>query len=374
MLFGLWQHFWLTLRHNFRSARSIGYGYVMPVIFLLGFGSVFRAGEPLLLAQMGQILTITILGGACLGMPTALVAERERGVWRRYQLLPISTSALLANVILVRVVIVVLAVLLQIVLARLIYGTPFPLHPFQFAVGYLFVVFAFLGLGIIVTALANDVPAVQALGQCLFLPMILIGGVGVPLIALPDWAQRVASFMPGRYAVEVLQSCYEGSTGLSDAGFALVALVVIGAASTVAGLKLMRWEQRRRIAGKAWAWIGLSLAAWASVGMVALSIDRVAPVDFVVIGSYEAITPEQIARISYEVLPDDRGIYTPLAPPMSGRRLTHRMQEFLPRLEEWAPGRQRDIGQSVRNLLSVAAIADIIRVLISISCPLEDFC
>ncbi|MFW6354261.1 MAG: hypothetical protein ACOC3I_07750, partial [Verrucomicrobiota bacterium] len=124
MLKGLWQHFSLTLRLNFRSARAIAYGYAMPVLFLFGFGSVFRAGEPALLAQMGQILTITLLGGACLGMPTALVAERERGVWQRYRLLPVSVSALLANVLLVRVVLVGLGVLLQMALAHLVYGTP----------------------------------------------------------------------------------------------------------------------------------------------------------------------------------------------------------------------------------------------------------
>ena len=45
------------------------YGYLVPVIFLLAFGSVFRADTPPLLAQMGQIVTITILGGACFGLP-----------------------------------------------------------------------------------------------------------------------------------------------------------------------------------------------------------------------------------------------------------------------------------------------------------------
>ena len=48
-----------------------------------------------------------------------------------------------------------------------------------------------------------------------------------------------------------------------------------------------------------------------------------------------AVSPEEIAAISYDGLPDDSGIYTPLAPPLDGQRLTHRMQEFLPRLCGW---------------------------------------
>src|ERR1039458_10653758 len=73
------RHFLLTIHLNFRNPQAIVYGYLVPVFFLLAFGSVFRADSPPLLAQMGQIVTITILGGACFGLPTALVSEREQG-------------------------------------------------------------------------------------------------------------------------------------------------------------------------------------------------------------------------------------------------------------------------------------------------------
>src|ERR1700709_2574356 len=182
---GLWQHFVLTLQLNLRSKRALIYGYLMPIFFLLAFGSVFRSDNPPLLEEMGQILTITILGGACLGFPTAIVAERERGVWRRYRLLPVPTLSLLISTLSARLLIIGSAVVLQIFLARLVFHTPLPPHPGQLTVAFLPVTFAFMGLGLLVAALADDVPAVQALGQCLFLPMILIGGVGVPLAALP---------------------------------------------------------------------------------------------------------------------------------------------------------------------------------------------
>ena len=208
---GCIRHFLLTIHLNFRNPQAIVYGYLVPVIFLLAFGSVFRADDPPLLAQMGQILTITILGGACFGLPTALVAEREQGIWRRYRLLPVPTAWLVFSTMLARVLIVASAVLVQIALARAIFGTPFPAHPGAAALAFLFVTAAFLGIGFLIAALADNVPAVQALGQCIFLPMIMIGGVGVPLAVLPVWAQRVAGFMPGRYAVEVLQPCFNAT-------------------------------------------------------------------------------------------------------------------------------------------------------------------
>jgi hypothetical protein len=356
---GLGQHFLLTLRLNFRSGRAIAYGYLLPVIFLLGFGSIFRGGEPALLGQMGQILTITILGSCCLGMPTALVAERERGWWRRFQLLPVPVNALLGSVFLVRLVLVVSAVFLQLALARLVYGTPWPTQPVVFGVALLAVVWAFLGLGLVIVALARDVPAVQALGQCLFLPMILIGGVGVPLELLPGWAQGVAAFLPGRYAVEMLQSAYTPEATLATAGLALPALLVIGLAAGLGGLRLLPWEASAPWRGRGWRGLGVAGSAWVAVGVVSLGLGRVAPVNLSGQPAFAEITPAAVDTVSFSGLPDDTGFYAPLAPPLGDRRWPPRLEEFVPRLRAWTPGRRGDVGQQVRHLLSVAAIADI---------------
>ena len=354
---GLAGHFVLTLKLNVRSRQALIYGYLVPVLFLLAFGGIFRGDTPLLLHEMGQLLTITILGGACFGMPTAIVAERERGLWRRYRLLPAATGGLLASTLLARLALLASSALLQVALARAIYGTPLPLHPGQAIVAFLFVAFSFLGIGLLVAAAADDVPSVQALGQCLFLPMIMLGGVGVPLSVLPAWAQRVAGFMPGRYAVEVLQRCYSEPLGLGGGGFALLALVGIGAAAGAVGVGLFRWDAGRHVSLSAWAWILAALLAWIAVGAGAAATGRLRPVAPWVV-DYSAITQEQIDQINYDELPGDNEFATPLAPPF-GPADAARMADFRAMLERWPPGWEGDRAQAVRNLLNVAAIADV---------------
>src|SRR5206468_9553402 len=122
--------------------------------------------------EMGMLLTVTILGGACFGMPTAMVDVRERGVWRRYRLLPTAISGIILSAMVARFVLVASAGLIQILLARWIFGTPYPLHPLQLLAAFTFVTFSFLGIGLVIAMLADTVPAVQALGQAVFLPMI----------------------------------------------------------------------------------------------------------------------------------------------------------------------------------------------------------
>ena len=59
-----------------------------PLIFLFAFWALYRDDPVPLVLHLGQLVTITVLGGACFGLPTTIVSERERGVWRRYRLTP----------------------------------------------------------------------------------------------------------------------------------------------------------------------------------------------------------------------------------------------------------------------------------------------
>ncbi len=73
----------MGLRLNMRNRMALIYGFVFPLIFLLAFWALYRHDEKPLILRLGELLTVTVLGGACFGLPTTLVSERERGVWPR---------------------------------------------------------------------------------------------------------------------------------------------------------------------------------------------------------------------------------------------------------------------------------------------------
>jgi hypothetical protein len=265
---GLRQQLVVSLKLYSRNTMALVYGYVFPTIFLVAFWVLYRYDKVPLARHMGELLTIAVLGGACFGLPTTMVSERERGVWRRYRLTPVPTGYLVVSTVLARYLILISAGLLQIAIAMGI-GMPLPRHPFQLWLAFTFVAFAFLGLGLVIAMLADNVPAVQALGQCLFLPMLIIGGIAVPLASLPDWAQHLSAFFPGRYAVDAIQACVTGD-GLGATGFNLGALLVIGTAGCVAGAKLFRWDAEQRFAARTGkGWVGVALLAWVAVGLAA---------------------------------------------------------------------------------------------------------
>ena len=294
----------VSLSLHFRNRMALIYGYLFPTIFLIAFWVLYRYDRVPLARHMGELLTVTALGGACFGLPTTMVSERERGVWRRYRLAPVRTGTLLSSTIAARYVLLVLAGLLQVALAMLI-GMPLPNHPLDLWIAFTFVAFALMGLGLVIATLADNVPAVQALGQCIFLPMLIIGGVAVQLTSLPEWVQHLSAFFPGRYAVEAMQTSVTGA-GLGVMRFSLLALLLTGLAGFVAGIRMFRWDAEQRFVergGK--AWVAVALAAWAAVGVLAEARGRIGPVAI-------------IAEYTPPAQPDERLVpqtTTPAAPP-----------------------------------------------------------
>jgi len=258
----------ISLTLHYRNKMALIYGYLFPLVFLLAFYVLYRHERVVLARHMGELLTVSVLGGACFGLPTTMVSERERGVWRRYRLAPISTAMLVLSVIVARYFILITAGLLQLAVA-LGMGMPWPQHPFDLWIVFTFVSFAFIGLGLVMAMMADNVPAVQALGQCIFLPMLIIGGIAVPLASLPDWAQHLSQFFPGRYAVQALQACVAGP-GLGTTRFDLLALLIIGTGGAIAGAKMFRWDAQQRFARRSGkAWVSVALISWLLVGTLA---------------------------------------------------------------------------------------------------------
>lgn len=379
------QHLGVSIRLHLRNRMALIYGYIFPLIFLVAFWVLYRHEKVPLLRHMGELLTVSVLGGACFGLPTTMVSERERGVWRRYRLTPMPVWAVVTSTALARYLIVVSAGLLQLGVALAV-GMTAPAHPLGLFVTFTVVAFALIGLGLVIAMLADNVPAVQALGQCIFLPMLVIGGVAVQLDSLPLWAQHVSAFFPGRYAVDALQKCVTGD-GLPATRFDLLALVVIGVAGCVAGAKLFRWDAQQRFAARAGrAWLWPVLAAWIGIGCLAESRGRIAaPPVLATTGSpatavsassapaapvapprpappWEKITAADVAKLDFHLPPDD-GVVSPIAPPDEEIPdfVQPQVNSVRDKLPTWDPACEPDELHAVRNCLFVVAVPDVVQ-------------
>src|SRR6185369_12096611 len=186
---------------------------------------------------------------------------------------------------------------------------------------------------------------------------------------------------PGRYAVEAIQLSATGS-GLANAGFDLLALLLIAAASAVAAMAMFRWD--KALAPRR-GWLVLALGMWLAVGAMAeiqgrvaisalrdtrevgtardyvgtQTIPRTRPAPL----SWRGVTDADIDQIAFARLPPDSGIISPVS--RSDETPDPVIQPQLDRIRDalpgWAPGNDGDPVQRARNLLAIAAVPDILQ-------------
>ena len=292
-----------------------------------------------------------------------------------YRLLPASARAIILSTSVARALLVGSAAVLQLALAWGVYRTPWPAHPAQLALAFGAVCFAFLGVGLVIAMLADNVPAVQAIGQCVFLPMIMIGGVGCRCAPCRRGRQHVAGFLPGRYAVAALDACIVPE-GVGPGGGEIRA----GRAGcdrrdgVCGGLRLVplgRGSAPAEPRGE--GWLGLALTAWVLVGLLAgpgrahpqppvvSRVARSAKVSAAPTEPWQEITEADIAAIPFDDLPPDDGYYVPVARSLDGldADAKSRLDSIEDALAYWPPGREGPLDQRVRDLLSVCAVADL---------------
>ncbi len=363
-------HVGMSLRLHFRNRLAVIYGHLFPVLFVIAFWILYRGDGHELSRHFGQLLVLAVLAGTCFGLPTTLVAERERGVWRRYRLAPASTAGLLGSAVAARVVLLITAAIVQWTTARAL-GMPAVNDVATLVFAFTAVAFAFIGVGLVMAMLAPNVLSVQALGQCVFLPMLIVGGVAVPLTVLPDWMQRAAVFMPGMHAVNALQAGVLGTPlNRSD----LAALVTTGLAAWLAAGLMFRWNPgqapriRRVISGLAvvavsWCVIGFASeprAAGGRHGGEATVSEVMAVVPPVKAAPWRALRAEDLPPADMK-LPSDDGVVTPFAAPDEpvDDYVVDRLKSVGRHFIRWQPAYVADPVQRVRNCISAVVLADI---------------
>jgi hypothetical protein len=202
--------------------------------------------------------------------------------------------------------------------------------------------------------------------------------VAVQLESLPAWAQHIAAFFPGRYAVDVLQASATG-TGLSRVGFDFLALGLIGLAGSIAAAGMFRWD--RSFAPNR-AWVAVALGMWLVVGVLAewqgsitvqtaqdtqdvgtarnYTVSKAAPVPET---SWQDVTDADYDKIAFDHLPPDTGIISPVsrADEVPDPVIMPELDRIRDALSGWAPGNVADPVQRTRNLLMLAAVPDILQ-------------
>ena len=224
-----------------RRGESVLVTLIMPVFFLLFFGSLFVvpsvAGKPVNFLFPG-VLAIAVMSTGMVSLGIATAYERYYGVLKRLGSAPLPRWALLVAKGLSVLALELVQTVLLVILAIVVYGWR-PAATAWLALPVILLGTAtFAGLGMLMAG-ALRAEATLAGANGLYVVFLAIGGVVLPVDHLPPFLQALANALPPAALSSSLRAVLNGAS-VSPVSIAILAgwAVVFG----VAAATTFKWE------------------------------------------------------------------------------------------------------------------------------------
>jgi ABC-2 type transport system permease protein len=179
---------------------------------------------------------------AALGLitiPVHLATQRELGVRRRFRAAGLSAGALVGSEVLVGVVLGTVAAAIVVALGAAVYGMQAPVDPLG-VLGWFTVGLALcIAVGVALGSVLRTGRSASALGNLVFVPLLLLGGGGPPRAVMPGTMRSLSDALPLSHVVGGLRQSWLGAT---DGPHALWWPLLV--AATAVGVAV--WASRRQ--------------------------------------------------------------------------------------------------------------------------------
>jgi imidazolonepropionase-like amidohydrolase/ABC-type multidrug transport system permease subunit len=239
---------WAYLLETSRSKAAIFWNLVFPLFSLIGFSYIFGGGEPVPVARVVPgIMTINLLAAAFFGISMHMVTLREKELYRRFWATPVTPLTVVLAHSATALVNILVSVVLQLAVALLLFHISLHGSLVTLAIAVLLGAFAFIPLGLLVGSVAQNTKTAPAISNVLFFPLSFLSGAAMPLYFMPDWIQRLATFLPSTYLVELLQDVILRGYGLREIAVPAGILALTGIVGFVFNVWLFRWESAQPI-------------------------------------------------------------------------------------------------------------------------------
>ncbi|MGD0177311.1 MAG: ABC transporter permease [Candidatus Bathyarchaeia archaeon] len=150
-------------------------------------------------------MALTVITGSLQGVATAISREKEQGTMDGLLVAPISHQSIILGKVAAQTVRGLIQGLLILGLSMVLFGVRIYGSPFIMLIVMVLGTASFVGVGIIMTAVAPDQETAQMMTIILQFPMMFISGVLFPIDQLPGWMQYIGKGLPLYYAADALR-------------------------------------------------------------------------------------------------------------------------------------------------------------------------
>ncbi len=182
-----------------------------------------------------SVMTTALFG--TVGMNTEL---RQKGILRKLATTPLTRAEWLVTNVLYQFVMGGLSTISIIIVGMILFGLQPQINLFL-PLFIILNVFAFSGIGMLITRFVKDAESAQAAANAVMFPMMFLSGTFFPLEQMPDFLQTIAGFLPLYYVNEGLRSAMI-NPDMGVMAFNALVIGVVGIVMFILGILLTSWK------------------------------------------------------------------------------------------------------------------------------------
>jgi len=187
------------------------------------------------------IIAMSVMTSSLSGAVTMNAELRQKGVIKKLSTTPITRTDWILSNILYQFMLAVISTMAILVVSYAVFSVRLQMNAWLF-VFIVLEVFAFAGIGMILTRVANEAESAAAAANFIMFPMMFLSGSFFPLEMMPGFLQTIARILPLYYVNEGLRT----SMVFVDNTAALRYSAMIGVFATVVfvlGIHTTKWDE-----------------------------------------------------------------------------------------------------------------------------------
>lgn len=191
------------------------------------------------------IMMMVVIMSVLTGLPRAIAYEKDVGTMSGFLVAPISRSAIIGGKALSRIIRGLIQGLMVLLLSMVLFGVTIQGNFLSVLLMLLLGVFSFIGLGIVLTSLAEDEETAGAIIMTLTFPMMFLSGIFFPIELMPGFMQTLAYCLPFVYAVDGMRKVMIFGVGLGEIWLNVLLLLGFGAVMLAIAVPVFRRAMNR---------------------------------------------------------------------------------------------------------------------------------
>ncbi|MFN8590219.1 MAG: ABC transporter permease [Thermomicrobiales bacterium] len=190
------------------------------------------------------ILAMSLMNSGIIGLATAFVNYRERGILRRIRVTPFPLTSFILARVFSQLIIAGLQAMILIGMAWAFFGLHLRGNPFVVLLAIVAGALAFLAIGFAISGVAPNAETAASYANLITFPMLFLSGIFFSMENAPAWLRPITTILPLPYLVNALREPMTLGNGLDAIWRDLLVLLFVFVLAMAIAVRFFRWDTK----------------------------------------------------------------------------------------------------------------------------------